>query len=464
MDNIKLLPSSIDAEEGLLSIIFQNNETLGIAKKYITNKKMFYAERTRKTWELILKLEKKEQSINIVTVSALLTRKDKEKYGDLDRYWLSGLFDMGLDHQIDDYSRIVAEKYYQRHFIKELNKIEGYCFDNTEDFNDIVSHIGRLSDTLQTINTKEEFDLSELLESTYDSIVNPKVLIPFGYKSLDRIAGGMTRGEITVVGGRPGHGKTTFVINLVYKLLEGGYKVLMLNREMKNSEVMKKLTTLSSGSLSYGTIRHGEIGKIDDSEIKRVHSHFLDCWNGKFWTFDDIFSLSHGLSIINKFKPDVIIDDYIQLIKVEGNKYEQRRFEIDYIMKEYKQLCKKNNMSAILVSQLNRNIEIRHDSVPKMSDLAESGTIEQVAENIFFVYYDYKQNYELSELGPDINQIVAAKVRFGTSRIINMGFDGNKCLFHENPRIVSKNDGIDIHIDENADIEEVKDTLFSLTK
>ena len=134
------------------------------------------------------------------------------------------------------------------------------------------------------------------------------------------------------------------------------------------------------------------------------------------------------------------------------------------IMMEYKNLSKKLDLASILVSQLNRNIEARHDAVPKMSDLAEGGTIEQIAENILFVYYEYKHKYDMSELGPDVNQVVVAKARYGNSKIINMGFDGDKCLFHENPRIVNNPNSTDIHINENAPIEHIGKIFESVNK
>ena len=112
--------------------------------------------------------------------------------------------------------------------------------------------------------------------------------------------------------------------------------------------------------------------------------------------------------------------------------YDQRRFELETVMNEYKWLAKQYQIVPILVSQLNRDIEKRIDPVPKMSDLAESGSIEQVAENVLFVYYDYKVNYENSTLGKNKTQIVAAKVRYGENKKLVFGFDGNKVSFIEN--------------------------------
>ena len=114
-------------------------------------------------------------------------------------------------------------------------------------------------------------------------------------------------------------------------------------------------------------------------------------------------------------------------------------------------------MVTILVSQLNRNIEQRVDPIPKMSDLAESGSIEQTAENIIFVYYDYKVRFDASEYGPDRNQLIAAKVRYGTSGSLTMGFNGDKCLFYENitHKPIIKDDTI--HLPKQYSLKDTKD-------
>jgi len=132
--------------------------------------------------------------------------------------------------------------------------------------------------------------------------------------------------------------------------------------------------------------------------------------------------------------------------------YDQRRFELETVMNEYKWLAKTYKIVPILISQLNRDIEKRIDPVPKMSDLAESGSIEQVAENVLFVYYDYKVNYEESELGRNKTQIVAAKVRYGENKKLIFGFDGDRVLFHE--KLSDKQQSKDPEED-----EEIKDML-----
>ena len=107
-------------------------------------------------------------------------------------------------------------------------------------------------------------------------------------------------------------------------------------------------------------------------------------------------------------------------------------------MQEYKWMAKKYKCVPILVSQLNRDIERRIDPIPKMSDLAEGSSIEQIAENVIFVYYDYKVNYDNSQIGKDQSQLVAAKVRYGNSGIFTVGFDGDRARFVDKTVSLSK--------------------------
>ena len=146
--------------------------------------------------------------------------------------------------------------------------------------------------------------------------------------------------------------------------------------------------------------------------------------------YDTIRTLEDSLREIAKHKPDVIIDDYIQLISVKGAQ-EGRRFEIEKIMQEYKWMCKSENCSAVLVSQLNREIERRLDPRPRMSDYAESGVIEQTAESAMFVFYGY--NFDHGKFNEHQSEIIVSKSRYGKIGTHKVGFNGNRCKFYMNP-------------------------------
>ena len=195
----------------------------------------------------------------------------------------------------------------------------------------------------------------------------------------------MTRKEITVLGGRPGHGKSTLVINMLRRLIEQGNKVVIFNREMSNEEMMKKILIMESESLTAPSVRRHDLSDSQSNELGNMKADIINKYKNLVM-FDNISGLSEAIMEVSRIKPDIVIDDYIQLVQVEDDKLE-RRFQIEKIMHQYKWTAKKNNCHAILVSQLNREIERRLDPRPKMSDFAESGVIEQTAEAAIFVFY-----------------------------------------------------------------------------
>ena len=147
--------------------------------------------------------------------------------------------------------------------------------------------------------------------------------------------------------------------------------------------------------------------------------------------FDNIKDFALASSEIKKFKPDIIFDDYIQLIDCKG--YKDRRLQIEQLVNDYKWLDKETGAVVVLASQLNRFIERANNRgkalVPQLSDLAESGAIEQVAENVFFSYYDYKVTGEKGK-GKNVISLIASKVRYGDSGTSDLGYDGNKCKIY----------------------------------
>ena len=246
----------------------------------------------------------------------------------------------------------------------------------------------------------------------------------------------MTRKEITVIGGRPGHGKTTLITNLAISLLKQGYKVMLFNREMSNTEMMKKFFVMESDGLSYEDLRVGDIEKGRMEVIEMMADKVKENFKNLIM-YDDIRSLHDAIREVQREKPDVIIDDYIQLVQVQNKKNRDRRFEIEEILMEYKWVCKKENCSAILVSQLNREIEKRLEPRPRMSDFSESGTIEQTAETALFVFYGFNfddEKYDRNEI-----EVICDKARYGKIGTYVMGFNGSRCKFY-NSSDLAKND------------------------
>jgi len=284
------------------------------------------------------------------------------------------------------------------------------------------------SEIIDQMSKKKDESIKDIAAEAIRNIKEPNNLIKWGIASIDTMAGGLTKGEVSIIAGRPGHGKTTFVLNLIPRFVEQGLKVMMVNREMTNTEMMKKLLTLESNKLSYRKVRLCELSLEDQMELSRAQKIVTDKYEGKLIMYDSLRDLTSVIIEARKHKPDVIIDDYLQLIRIPGGK--DRRFEIEEIMQEYKWLCKQNNIAAILCSQLNRELERRQDPIPRLSDLSEGGSIEQVAENVLFTYYEYKVKMNYSKLGKFAIQLFASKVRYGETGQCVLGFNGDKCKFY----------------------------------
>ena len=421
----KNMPSSSEAEDILLGAIMQDSSIYDSVIGYI-NEDVLYKQESKILWNKIDNMMKAGYEVDMVTIASRLT--EGEKSTGVNEYYLTGLFQYEVGNDTAKiYSRAIYEKYLLRLIIEKSTKIQTLAQDNQLKTYDVLTDTHSLIGELIQIRPGESFDINNAMDLAMHSISQGEgSLIKTGYEGLDKLSGGMTRGEITIVGGRPGHGKTTFTINLIKKLIESNKKIILFNREMTNAEMLKKLIALESGKLSYSMIRRGTFDMEGLAELERVKKAIINKYSeGKFAMFDNLKDFSSSASEVKKFKPDVIIDDYIQLIKPE-NPNEQRRLQLESIVNNYKWLAKSTKACAILVSQLNRALESRVNQRPMLSDLAESGSIEQVAENVWFVFYDYKVNHVRSKLGANAIEVVGSKVRYGNSGDVALGFDGDK--------------------------------------
>lgn len=441
-------PHSQEAEEAILGCILLKSELYSEVKEFIPNTEVFYYDTSRIVWEKMKELSKNHKEIDPISILAILNKEEKDK---VSGFYLTGLCaNVATTATIKTYCNIVLEKYLQRELINATYEIQRSAFQDNQEFDSLLKFIKKTTDELTSLTPNKDPSLDEIVSQTIESIETSGNYVKFGFERLDNLAGGMTKGEITVIAGRPSHGKTTFAINLVKKFIDQGLRVLCINREMTNVEMMKKLIVLESGSLSYSDVRMNNMNDQSYKELVKVNETIVEKYTNRLFMCDTARDLAASTAQIMKHKPDVVIDDYIQLIKMDG--YDQRRFELETVMNEYKWLAKTYKIVPVLISQLNRDIEKRIDPIPKMSDLAESGSIEQVAENVLFVYYDYKVNYEESELGKDQIQIVAAKVRYGENRKLLFGFNGDRVLFHENVQMPGE-------VMVAKDEEEIKDML-----
>ena len=428
---VKVMPQNVEAEEAVLgSVLIGGDVEMQIAMGWIREDDAFYSEKCRNIFRCMKELYNNKIPIDVITLS----NKVQETFGMQDSLYIMDLQDnVVTKSKVEHYSKIVWERYIQRETAKSAQDLLNASYENYNEVGNIIEKHSRLIDELRHIQPTRARDISDIVDETNQSLQEDSNTIQFGLGRLDNFAGGMTRKEITVLGGRPGHGKTTLMLNVVRGLIEQGYSVMLFNREMSNIETMKKLYVMESNDISYSMIRSG-ISEDKKIALNSVSEYVKEKYE-KLTAFDDIRSLDDCIREINKGKPDVVIDDYIQLIDV-GQGYKDRRFEIEKIVQDYKWAVKQNNCSAILVSQLNRDIEKRFDPRPRMSDYAESGVIEQTAESAMFVFYGY--NFDSEKYNRYKSEVIVAKSRYGQIGTYPMGFNGNKCKFYNDYKEAEK--------------------------
>ena len=426
------LPYDTESEATVLGSVIQDIEEYDKVASYFTEKDVFYQEIAKLLWVRITEMKRKGGHIDTLSVCSTITKQDSDK--GLTKCYITGCTQNTCSKGAANfYANRKYEKYLLRRVIVESENISESAKSNDKDIYNKLNAAHSLYGELLDCRPSFAQDIEDVISDTLSSIKNKSTnLIKTGYKNIDKFAGGLTRGEVTIVGGRPGHGKTTVLVNILSKVLDKGYKAMFFSRELPNSELLKKIICLESEQLSYSMIRKNVFSDNSLSIVNSTISRVREKYNkDNFLMFDNVKDFAMSSSEVKKFKPDIIFDDYIQLIACDGYA-DSRRLQIEKLVNDYKWLAKETNAVVVLASQLNRGIE--RDSRgktynPQLSDLAESGAIEQVAENVFFSYYDYKVKGEAGK-GKNIISLHACKVRYGDSGVVDMGYDGDKCKIY----------------------------------
>lgn len=418
------MPSSLEAEQAVLGTILVNPSVLDKVTAWVRYPDAFWRNTHKKIFACLQEMQKRAIAIDTITLYNFL----KDKHGEEQPAYLIELVNKANLENVDHHSKIIWQRFVERKALDISKQMESASKKGGDSLIDLMNQHRRWVDELENLQPSREKSIDVVLEEAIINIKAGNNIIEFGLPFMDDAAGGMTRGELTTLGGRPGHGKTTLTLNIVDALCKAGRKVLVLNREMTNTEAMKKLICLSTSDVFYEDLRKKEIKPDIMEKIEAIKDEMKTKYKN-LTMHDEIIDLDEGLREIRRVKPDVFIDDYIQLIKVNGKKRD-RRFEIEDVMNEYKWACKQIKCSGFLVSQLNREIEKRLDPSPTLGDYAEGGTIEQMSENCYFIYYGYTHNP--MDNHPGQIEVIIKKARYGTIGRYMLHYDGGRCKIWEN--------------------------------
>jgi len=415
---------SVELEQAFLGCIITDSSYIDSVKQYITDKEFFYSSFNQKVWTAIDRLYSKNKEIDMITIC-------EEVGGKVDGYSSSYEIAGFLDKVVSasscvEYAKRLHSYYLRRVLYHQMTDISKGLGDASLETSNLLEEAHTTIGNIIKLQPSKTFDIHSLLEDTKDSIYNSTTQIQTGIGTLDRVITGMTRGEITIIAGRPGNAKTTVSANIARNLVHQGLKVAMFNREMPNTEMMKKFIAMESKSLQYRNLRNNI--NIDSDELAEVSNVISDVYSDKLFMFDDVRDIENTFREIKAISPDVVIDDHIGLIEHPANDRRDLRLKIGDVSRSYKWLAKAQDMSVILVSQMNRNMEHRTDRIPRLSDLAESGNLEQDAEIVVFSHYPWVSRYGDDGNSDCFLELIVAKNRYGSTNSCEVGYHGNSCL------------------------------------
>jgi len=418
--------SNEQAEKAILGAILNDPSMSDRIIAWIRTPEAFWYKKNEKVWISLIDLYKRGITIDAISLS----HRYQEKYKtDLEPSYIAEIREVSQANQNPEHhARIVWERHIQREAIKISKKLESVSKMNVADIGELLSIHQKYLEELANLHPSKEKSIDIIATNATEEIIRGNHIIDWGQKHLNDYAGGLTKGEFTALGGRPGNGKTTLMMNMIDTLsIENpGIKIQVFNREMTNQAAVSKLMVLNSSKLTTSDFRHKHMPNSTKDEVRHMRDVVIDKYpNLKM--YDSIIELDETMREIKRFEPDVVFDDFIQLIKFNGKRSRDRRFEIEDIVNEYKWMLKRVNASGILVSQLSRDIERRIDNTPTMADYSEGGTIEQGAETCMFVYYPYY--FDPVENLPNKIEIIVKKARYGAIGTYNVGFSGSKCKF-----------------------------------
>jgi replicative DNA helicase len=427
--NINLQPQSLEAEEAVLGAMMIDDAAANKAIGLLKSSHYFYKEAHRKIFEAMLILSEKNNPIDTVSVSNELKKKKSLKsIGGL--YYLTGLVDkVPTAANIETYASIVKEKGILRDLISASHHMSKKAFESREDVATILDEAeqsifsltqqkdNKLFEHIQPILTKAIQNL-EKMQSKKGAVVG----VPSGIIDLDNVTAGFRKSDLIVIAGRPSMGKTALALSIARNAsLESRVPTAIFSLEMSSDQLAQRL--LSSEARIDG--HEARTGRLQTARWKDVVIA-----SGKLADAPLFIDDTPALSILDlrsrarRLKREenigLLIVDYLQLMQ-GPRRSENRQQEISYITQSLKALAKELDIPIIALSQLSRAVESRTDKRPVLSDLRESGAIEQDADLVIFLYRPFVyNNKKVEEKG--LAYLIVAKQRSGPTRTVKATF------------------------------------------
>ena len=431
----KIPPHDIEAEQAVLGSMLTDHDAVLSAIEALRDD-AFYREDNKAIFRAILGLYSKSQPIDIITVKAeLVENGDFERVGGLE-YLASLPEKVPTTANVDRYIKIVDEKAMLRGLITTANDLVSLGYDETEDVDNLLDIAEKkVFDLSQKKNSKGYTPLSDVLNSSIARIEelakNKGKLsgIPTGFAAYDRITAGLHNSDLMILAARPAMGKSAFAINMATNVaVKENRAVIIFSLEMSKDQVGNRILS-SESMIDSNKIRTGQ---LDDKDWEKLASTIARISDAPIYIEDSSdISMMEIRAKCRKLKMEknieLVVIDYLQLIRGSGKKNINREQEIGEISRSLKIMAKELNVPVIALSQLSRGVEKREDKRPMMSDLRESGSIEQDADMVLFLHRDdyYNDNPETRNLA----ELIIAKFRSGSTGTVPLKWMPNYTKF-----------------------------------
>ena len=432
----KIPPSDIEAEQAVLGSMLTDKDAV-IAAIEVLKPEDFYREDNKTIYTAILSLYNRAEPVDIITLKSELTSMGKfDSVGGLE--YLAELPEkVPTTANVDKYIKIVEEKSILRSLIKTANEIINLGYDPTEDVEDIMDNAEKkIFDIMQSKNQKGYTPIKDILIETFaqiEQLYNQKQHItgvPTGFADLDYKTAGLHGSDLVLVAARPAMGKSAFALNIATNAaVRAKVPVAIFSLEMSKEQMVNRILC-SEAMVDSNKVR---TGKLDEQDWGKLASALGPLSEAEIFIDD-----TPGISVMEirakcrKLKLEkglgLVVIDYLQLITASNNRRGgSREQEIAEISRSLKILAKEIDVPVIALSQLSRAPEQRPDHRPMLSDLRESGSIEQDADMVMFLYRDDYYNEDSEK--KNIAEVIMAKHRAGSTGTVELLWLGNYTKF-----------------------------------
>lgn len=435
----RTIPNNIDAEQSVIGSMFLSKYALEKCLESLT-KEQFYLDSHARIYDAISHLAENGSAIDITTVTAELDRrKELNQIGGVE--YLTEIVDtVPTSANVEEYIKIVEEKAILRKLIDTTLEIEKDCYQPIENITDVLDNAEkRILNVVKTRKSTEFRTIQDVLFKTQANLEKLSQMkgeitgIPTGYYDLDKVTSGLHENELIIIAARPAMGKTAFALNLATNMaINSGKTVALFNLEMGAEQLAMRMLS-SVGQIEGYKLRSGKLEHNDWKRINEAISRLADT--------NILIDDTPGMNIAEirakcrrmaaaKEGLDIVIIDYLQLITGSKHNAGNRQQEIAEISRSLKTLAMELNIPIIALAQLSRSVEGRDDKRPILSDLRESGSIEQDADIVAFLYRDdyYNKDSAIDEYTSK-SEFIIGKHRNGPTTTIELIFKRNTSTF-----------------------------------